>query len=31
MLVNDRHMCSFMSNDKLNALLDQLNTAEVKP
>lgn len=31
MLVNDRHMCSFMSNDKLNALLDQLNAAEVKP
>ena len=27
MLVNDRHMCSFMSNDKLDQLIDSLRTA----
>ena len=30
MLVNDRHMCSFMSNDKLDQLVDGLKTAEGK-
>ncbi|MFM2075886.1 MAG: hypothetical protein RJB34_2191 [Pseudomonadota bacterium] len=30
MLVNDRHMCSFMSNDKLDALIDGLKAAEGK-
>lgn len=30
MLVNDRHMCSFMSNDKLDALIADLTAAEVK-
>jgi NADH-quinone oxidoreductase subunit E len=28
MLVNDRHMCSFMSNDKLDQLIDSLKKAE---
>ena len=28
MLVNDRHMCSFMSNDKLDQLIEGLKTAE---
>jgi len=28
MLVNDRHMCSFMSNDKLDQLVDSLKKAE---
>ena len=28
MLVNDRHMCSFMSNDKLDQLVDGLRQAE---
>ena len=28
MLVNDRHMCSFMSNDKLDQLIDALKKAE---
>ena len=28
LLVNDRHMCSFMSNDKLDQLIDGLNSAE---
>jgi len=28
MLVNDRNMCSFMSNDKLDALVDGLRAAE---
>jgi NADH-quinone oxidoreductase subunit E len=28
MLVNDRHMCSFMSNDKLDQLVDDLRQAE---
>ena len=27
MLVNDRHMCSFMSNDKLDQLVDGLRSA----
>ena len=27
MLVNDRHMCSFMSNEKLDQLIDSLRTA----
>ncbi|MBA4255140.1 MAG: NAD(P)H-dependent oxidoreductase subunit E [Polaromonas sp.] len=31
MLVNDRHMCSFMSNEKLNQLIDGLKAAEVNP
>ena len=30
MLVNDRHMCSFMSNDKLDQLIDGLRSAEAK-
>ena len=30
MLVNDRTMCSFMSNDKLEQLVDGLRAAEVK-
>ena len=30
MLVNDRHMCSFMSNDKLDHLIDGLKAAEGK-
>jgi NADH-quinone oxidoreductase subunit E len=30
MLVNDRHMCSFMSHDKLDQLVSSLQTAEVK-
>jgi NADH-quinone oxidoreductase subunit E len=29
-LVNDRTMCSFMSNDKLDQLIDGLKTVEVK-
>jgi NADH-quinone oxidoreductase subunit E len=28
LLVNDRHMCSFMSHDKLNQLVDSLKKAE---
>lgn len=28
MLVNDRHMCSFMSNEKLDQLIDGLRAAE---
>lgn len=30
LLVNDRHMCSFMSNDRLNQLIDGLRAAEGK-
>src|SRR3990167_3704626 len=30
MLVNDRHMCSFMSNEKLDQLIDGLKAAEAK-
>ena len=30
MLVNDRHMCSFMSNEKLDQLIDGLKAAESK-
>lgn len=30
MLVNDRTMCSFMSNDKLDQLIDGLKSAEAK-
>jgi NADH-quinone oxidoreductase subunit E len=30
MLVNDRHMCSFMSNDKLDQLIDGIRVAEGK-
>jgi NADH-quinone oxidoreductase subunit E len=30
MLVNDRHMCSFMSNDKLDQLIDGLKASEAK-
>ena len=30
MLVNDRNMCSFMTNDKLDQLIDGLRSAEVK-
>ena len=30
MLVNDRHMCSFMSNDKLDQLVDSLRSAGEK-
>lgn len=30
MLVNDRHMCSFMSQEKLDQLIDGLRAAEVK-
>ncbi len=30
MLVNDRTMCSFMSNDKLDQLIDGLKAAEVR-
>ncbi|MEA3393001.1 MAG: NADH-quinone oxidoreductase subunit NuoE [Pseudomonadota bacterium] len=30
MLVNDRTMCSFMSNDKLDQLIDGLKSAETK-
>ncbi len=30
MLVNDRHMCSFMSNDKLDQLIDGLKATEGK-
>ena len=30
MLVNDRCMCSFMSNEKLDALVDGLKAAEGK-
>ncbi len=29
MLVNDRHMCSFMTNEKLDQLIDGLKAAEV--
>ena len=29
LLVNDRHMCSFMTNEKLDQLIDGLKTAEV--
>ncbi|MCU0926272.1 MAG: NADH-quinone oxidoreductase subunit NuoE [Hydrogenophaga sp.] len=31
MLVNDRHMCSFMSSEKLDQLIDGLKAAEGKP
>jgi NADH-quinone oxidoreductase subunit E len=31
MLVNDRHMCSFMSNDKLDQLVDGLRASEGQP
>ena len=31
MLVNDRHMCSFMSNHKLDQLIDGLKASEGKP
>ncbi len=31
MLVNDRHMCSFMSNDKLDQLIDGLRASEGQP
>jgi len=31
MLVNDRDMCSFMSNDKLDQLIDGLRASEAKP
>jgi NADH-quinone oxidoreductase subunit E len=30
MLVNDTTMCSFMTNDKLDQLIDGLRAAEVK-
>jgi len=30
MLVNDRHMCSFMSNSRLDQLVDELRAAEGK-
>jgi NADH-quinone oxidoreductase subunit E len=30
LLVNDQTMCSFMSNDKLDQLIDGLRAAEVK-
>ena len=30
LLVNDRHMCSFMGNDKLDQLVDSLRAAEGK-
>ena len=30
LLVNDRHMCSFMTNDKLDELVDGLRAAEGK-
>jgi len=30
MLVNDRNMCSFMGNDKLDQLVDSLRAAEAK-
>lgn len=30
LLVNDRHMCSFMTNDKLDELVDGLRSAEGK-
>jgi NADH-quinone oxidoreductase subunit E len=30
MLVNDRSMCSFMGNDKLDQLVDNLRAAEAK-
>ncbi len=30
LLVNDLHMCSFMSNDKLDQLIDGLKSAEAK-
>lgn len=30
MLVNDRHMCSFMSNEKLDELIADLKSVEVK-
>jgi len=30
LLVNDRSMCSFMSHDKLDQLIDGLQQAEVK-
>jgi NADH-quinone oxidoreductase subunit E len=30
MLVNDRHMCSFMSDDKLDQLIDGLKATESK-
>lgn len=30
MLVNDRHMCSFMTNAKLDGLISDLKSAEVK-
>jgi NADH-quinone oxidoreductase subunit E len=30
MLVNDRSMCSFMTNEKLDQLVDELRAAEAK-
>jgi NADH-quinone oxidoreductase subunit E len=30
MLVNDRHMCSFMTHEKLDSLVSQLSNTEVK-
>jgi NADH-quinone oxidoreductase subunit E len=30
LLVNDRHMCSFMSNEKLDGLIAELKAAEVR-
>jgi NADH-quinone oxidoreductase subunit E len=30
LLVNDRTMCSFMTNDKLDKLVDELRAAEGK-
>jgi len=30
MLVNDRHMCSFMSNSRLDQLIEELRAAEGK-
>ena len=30
LLVNDRHMCSFMSTDKIDKMIDELRASEVK-
>ena len=30
LLVNDRHMCSFMSTDKIDQMIDELRASEVK-
>jgi NADH-quinone oxidoreductase subunit E len=30
MLINDRHMCSFMDNDRLNRLIDDLKVVKMK-